>query len=338
MFTINNNISNFYSDYSKYLSDNCTIGNDYLSAASAVDVFSPNCEILYYRSKLLSKSKKHTYCIIPSIFNSPEIFFFNKEINFIHYLNLSGDVYLINWLDVNSQDFLLDDYVKESTNIIDYITCKEEGIKVDLVGHCIGANIALAVSVLHQDHIRTLTLLTIPWDFTHLHPAINLYKMFGLDNVVQALPYVPKIYIKILFFLLFPDYFHTKLHKYFDTISEVSKADFIKIEHWLMSGCNLTRATYNQIINNFVINNDLPNNRWVIDDIIIDPRILDIDVFLLIAEKDRLVPYNSISYLHKSLKSVKLIEVSGGHISYLISSNIHKFLDEHKLWLGEKNE
>ncbi len=85
-----------------------------------------------------------TFLIIPSIFNSPEIFFLARDKSFIENLRSYGEVYLIDWLEIEEPKYLLDDYVHKIIEVIDNLKIKD----INLIGHCIGGNLAIATNVL----------------------------------------------------------------------------------------------------------------------------------------------------------------------------------------------
>ncbi|MFP3012405.1 MAG: alpha/beta fold hydrolase [Rickettsia sp.] len=268
----------------------------------------------------------NTFLIIPSIFNSPEIFFLARDKNFIENLRSYGEVYLIDWLEIEEPKYLLDDYVHKIIEVIDNLKIKD----INLIGHCIGGNLAIAAKILIPKFIKTLTLLTCPWDFSHFFYIRMLHRYLKLDSGIENLPIIPKIHIQILFFLLFPDYFNAKLKKFFSITSYKEQELAFRIEHWLMSGNNISKGVYNQIMQNILDENMFINLKWKIDNFIIDPSLIDCPVYIVGAEDDQIVPKSSILSLQKLLKNSKLIEVKGGHISYLINDKLDKLFKEYE--------
>ncbi|ABV75398.1 Poly-beta-hydroxybutyrate polymerase [Rickettsia akari str. Hartford] len=317
---------------------------------------------------------KHKFLIIPSIFNSPEIFFLARGKNFIENLRNYGEVYLIDWLEIEEPKYLLDDYVHKIIEVIDSLKIKD----INCIGHCIGGNLAIATNVLIPKFIKTLTLLTCPWDFSHFFYIRMLHRCLKLDSGIENLPTIPKIHIQILFFLLFPNYFNAKLKKFCSITSDQEQELAFRIEHWLTSGNNISKGVYNQIIQNILDKNMFINLKWQIDNrslqkfayrkefggdterstasyiniredastgstyklplevelpkrsnFIIDPSLIDCPVYIVAAEDDQIVPKSSILSLQKLLKNSKLIEVKGGHISYLINSKLDKLFKEY---------
>ncbi|ADE30294.1 poly-beta-hydroxybutyrate polymerase [Rickettsia prowazekii str. GvV257] len=336
----NNKLQEYFDLYNNYTKTN-NLGNKYLKSGEIV-IQAEHYRVLYYSVSsygLLTKSSNgqykkldvqyntNTFLIIPSIFNSPEIFFLARDRSFIDNLRRYGEVYLIDWLQIEESQYCLDDYVNEIIEVIDILKIKD----INLIGHCIGGNLAIAANVLMPQFIKTLTLLTCPWDFSHFFYIRMLYSYLKLDSSIVNLSIIPKIHIQILFFLLSPDCFNTKLKKFFSITSDKEQELAFRIEHWLMSGHNISKGVYNQIIQNILYENMFINLKWKINNFIIDPSLIDCSVYIVSAENDQIVPKSSILTLQKLLQNSKLIEVKGGHISYLINDKLDKLLKEYTL-------
>ena len=270
------------------------------------------------RDSVSPRNDGKTFLIIPSIFNSPEIFFLSRNKSFIENLREQGEVYLIDWLEVKEPNYLLDDYVHKIVEVINNLNVNN----INLIGHCIGGNLAIAANIIASKSIKTLTLLTCPWDFSHFFYVKMLHQYLKLDAYVENLPLIPKIHIQILFFLLFPDYFQVKLDKFFSLTSEKEQELAFRIENWLMSGHDIPSNTYNQIMQNILGENMFMNLKWKVDGTVIDPGVITCPVYIVAAKNDQIVPESSILSLQKLFKSSTLIEVPGGHISYLINDKL----------------
>lgn len=291
------------------------LGQQYLNRADEKKALSENVRLLYYKG---DSKADCVFLVVPSIFNSPEILFLNRgERNFIDYLKQLGDVYLIDWLEVKDADnHSLNEYVIEAVKVIKHLHDKTGNV-INLIGNCIGGNIALAAAVLEPKHIKTLTLLTTPWDFSHFSLATLLHKSFNFDGLIGPLSHVPKIYTQILFFLLFPHYFNAKLAKFF-TSSGKNRRLFFEVENWLISGHNLPKATYFQLIEKVLTANMFADKQWVINGKTIDPGLFTKPVCQVVAKDDQMVPLSSILPLQRCFKNSILLDTEGGHISYLL--------------------
>jgi len=324
-------IEQFFADYRTYTS-NFEIGLKHISEASEILDFSKNCEILHYKS--LAPLNSRIFVIVPSIFNSIEILFLNKQAHFIERLQVLGSVYIIKWREIEDLEFNLDDYVLKAVEVIKHIH-QRTSKNISLIGHCIGGNIAIAASLLvvKENLVENLTLLTVPWNFSHFKHLGSFHKIFNLDEKLETLNVVPAIYTKILFFMLAPDYFNLKIDKYFDLTNAKDKQLFMEVEHWLMSGISIPKATYFQIIRDIMIENKPAKNQWIIDNVKVTCESLKLPVFIMIAKNDQLVPKSSILPLYNGIKNVNLMEVSGGHISYLVGPVLSEFFKQYNNWL-----
>ncbi|HJD59150.1 MAG TPA: alpha/beta fold hydrolase [Rickettsia endosymbiont of Omalisus fontisbellaquei] len=326
-----NKLQEYFDLYNNYTKTH-KLGNKYLKSGKIV-MQTEHYRLICYKmdSRLRGNdidrgNDSRTFLIIPSIFNSPEIFFLARDKSFIENLRSYGEVYLIDWLEVKEPKYLLDDYVHKIIEVIDSLKIKD----INLIGHCIGGNLAIATKIIVPKKVETLTLLTCPWDFSHFFYIRMLHKYLKLDYYVENLPMIPKIHIQILFFLLFPDYFNAKLNKFFSITSDKEQELAFRIETWLMSGNNISKGVYNQIMQNILDENMFMNLKWKIDNFIIDPSLIDCPVYIVVSEDDQIVPKSSILPLQKLLKNSKLIEVKGGHISYLINDKLIDLFKEYE--------
>lgn len=323
----------YLDDYQEFSSQN-NLGNKFLAKADLTINFSRNCRILQYNKTRFSSTElpAKVFLVVSSIFNSPEILFINKEQGFIDNLRQLGEVYLINWLEISDAAFALDDYVKEIVSVLKFLESTKKA-KINLIGHCIGGNLALAAGIIAPHPLASLTLLTTPWDFSHLTIISKLHQQLNLDSQIKNLPVIPKIYLQILFFLLAPEYLSTKLDKYFKLTTIKDKQLFFQVEHWLMSGNALPSATYFQIIEDMLTKNVQEKGQWLINGKIIDPKLFNKPVCHLLAVNDKIVPENSILPLHKKLKNSIMIKLRVSHINYLISNKIQLFFEQYAKWL-----
>jgi len=318
---------NFYLDeYNKFIKDN----NEFYYTSLAKEVFSESeiCQILRYPSTV--KGSQKVFLIVTSIFNSPEIFFVNQDNNWLANLQKLGDVYLANWTESKKQ-MRLENYAAELSDSI-VLLQKQTSKKVHLIGHCIGGVIALGSASLNPEKIESLSLLTTPWDYSHFYNPIMWQKSLCLDLAIQNYEFIPKVYLQILFFMLFPDQFCQKMSKYFSLKNKEDKEKYMKVEGWLQSGQNLSRSMYNEIINDLGQQNMLIKNNWSINGKVIDLRDVSFPVCIIAAKRDKIAPLSSMQSLQNSIKNITLIEVDGGHISYLIN-NDNRFQKEYMEWL-----
>lgn len=284
-------------------------------------------------------SNKDLFLIVPSIFNSPEIFFLSGENNFVQNLRKNGEVYLVNWKETDTQ-LKIEDLVQELQKIICFIKNNNQK-NIHLIGHCIGGNICVAIAQ-HLNNvivstfetkisISSLSLLTTPWNFSHFGNLRLIIENLGLENALKDSELIPKIYVQIMFFLMFPSQYKKKIDKYF-ALSHDSRQLFLHVEDWLQSGISIPKSLYLQIIEEFCLNNTLYNGEWRVNGSIVDPKQINIPTCIIYAKKDQIVPYSSTVPLQKMIKNSTLIEVEGGHVAYLTSPG-SEFQQQYNNWL-----
>ncbi len=294
----------------------------YFALSLAVNYNSEIANLMRYESL---GSKDNIFLIVPSIFNSPEILFLSGENNFVQNLRKNGEVYLINWRETNNQ-LKIEDLIAELQKIINFVRKNNEK-KIHLIGHCIGGNICVAAA---QDRtcgmpssvnqtldssevlleipfktglgISSLSLLTTPWDFSHFGNLTLILESFGLENAVKEADLIPKIYVQIMFFLMFPLQYKEKIDKYF-ALAPDSKELFLQVEDWLQSGISIPKSLYLQIIEEFCLNNILYNKEWKVNESLVDPERIDIPTCIIYAKGDQIVPYSSIVPLQRMIKN-----------------------------------
>ncbi len=279
-------------------------------------------KLFLFKSRQNSKEK---ILIVPSFFNSPEILLFNEEESYIDYLRLFGDVYLIQWQEVQA-NLALVDYVKELSNIMSAFPEIPH-----LVGHCIGGNLALFSEIINPC-AKSLTLLTTPWDYSHFKQAVFVSELLQMRESIKNLTKLPKIYLQIMFFMLMPNQYKDKLHKYFTLDSALAKQKYLRIEEWLQSGIDLPYSLYNEILDQLILKNSLLNKSLYINNkqILLDK--IKIPTCIIVAKNDQIVPVKSMMILQKEIEKCTMIEIEGGHISYLVNNDLN-FKKQYRNWL-----
>ena len=293
------------------------IGQKHIASADRVFTVSDSCQVTFYQSE-----KSMVFFIVPSILNSPEIFFINNGSSFIDNLKEFGSVYLINWIQVDNIEHDIEDYIKDAELALRSVL-KTQSNQVNLIGHCLGGNILLGINAEMQNTASSITLLTTPWDFSHFRS--NLLATGIFDKIILELPKVPKMYTNMLFFMAFQDEFKSKIDRYFDTKNTENKSIFFEIEHWIISGNEVTPTTYKKL------KQVITSGRFVTRNL----QQIHVPVLLVGAQSDKLVPINSILPLQKLLKNSTLLTMQGGHIKYFIEKDSRSFFEKFKPWIEE---
>lgn len=144
----------YQEDFVNYIFGN-RVAKDYKLQGKQCSYDSDICSLWLFETDVESEQ---CFVVVPSLFNSSEILFFNEEQNYIEYLQQFGKVYLIEWLEA-IRPMSLSDYADLVVRGLQFVknttTCR-----INLVGHCIGGNLAI-LSALKFRCINSLTLLKI---------------------------------------------------------------------------------------------------------------------------------------------------------------------------------
>lgn len=330
MFSFCNELHKIYQeDYCKYLNVERRWDNYKLKAIKS-DYSSMLCNLWLFKSSI---SSNQNFVIVPSLFNSPEILLFNHSQNYIEYVRSFGDVYLIEWKE--TKDALkLSDYAQDVASVLSF-TKDISSSETHLIGHCIGGNIAIFSAFIYNN-IKSLTLLTTPWDYSHFAAPYFLSESLQIKKAIQGLDTVPKIYMQMMFFMLFPSHYQTKVNKYFALKTQEAREKYLRIEQWLQSGIEIPVSVYNEILDEIIAKNALTSNTIYINDQSVSLEKIDVPTCIISAKDDQIVPISSIVPLQKGIKKSTLISVEGGHINYLVN-NDQKFKKRYTQWLCNQN-
>lgn len=305
---------------------------DHRTHAAANSVFNDFCSIIHFNS--LKTTAKRIFLLTPSVFNSPNILSIGHPHDIITNLRNFGEVYLIEWLEIKNPNVNLNDYTIAVANVLEFISLKHEQ-EIDLVGHCLGANLAITASILKQNLVSSIILMSVPWDFTYLKGAKEIYSKLKFGHAIDSLNQVPALYFQLLFFLIQPESFKQKIDYYHDQKENLDKETFFAIEHWQFSGHDLPRALYNQLMEDFIQSNIMFRNQWVVQDHTINPSLITKPVMMIIGTKDKIVPTHSSRPLCNIIPNVTLFEYNTGHIGYLVGSQREHFMLDLHEWINK---
>lgn len=312
-----------FEEYKKdYLSFN--VQENHRHFASNIRNFDDYISLVYYAP--LHKNTEKIFVIIPSIFNSPDILSIGRPSDIITRLRSLGSVFLIEWQEVQNPNAQISNYIESSNRLLSELA-SEYLQKIDLIGHCLGGNIALASNVLMgPEVINRLVLLSTPWDFSFLVEFRKVHQNLSLDNSVRDLENIPALYFQILFFLMNQSSFEEKIDYYIGCKENVDIGHFFAIEKWQFSGHPLPRALYIELMDDIIARNIMFNNMWKVGSDIIDPSVITNEVVIITGSRDMVVPVNASKILLNIIQQSRYFEYNTGHIGYLVGSQKEHFM------------
>lgn len=332
------NIASIIKKFNKYRSDYEKFSDtlSYKNFATNSIKFDSVISLLYFEN---IKKSDRVFVVVPSIFNSPNILNIGRPQDLITKLKSLGKVYLIEWQEVIDPNHKLEDYVKSLNMALKKIS-SHHNIKINLIGHCLGANFTIASAIIEESILNSLLILSPPWDFSFLYNHKKLYDYFEINNQISKLDHIPALYFQIMFFLMSSHNVFKKIQNYSGNILYTTKENFFEIERWQLSGHDIANATYLELINNVIDQNIMLNNMWVLDNKIINPSFINIPVMMAIGTKDQIVPKESSEVLSKIISQITKFEYNTGHIGYLVGSQKEHFMIDLENWIKmvDKNE
>ncbi len=317
IFDILNNLDKYRVDY-----QNSPKKAGYKEFADSIRDFDDAISLVSFSS---SVDSNRIFLIVPSLFNSPNILNIGYPFDVITNLRSLGRVFLIDWKEVKDPNYKLCKYVSSSCKLLSELS-EIFNQKIDLIGHCLGGNIALATTILKPLVINSITLLSTPWDFSFLSEFRKMHKKLDLDYAVRDLDHIPAVYFQILFFLMNQSSFAEKIESYLNNKNTQQMDDFFAIEQWQFSGNDLPRGLYIEIMDDIIERNVTYNNLWKIGDITIDPSLINKQAIIVTGKKDKIVPNDSSKALGEILQHSTKFEYDTGHIGYLVGSQRKYFM------------
>ncbi|MGE3713961.1 MAG: alpha/beta fold hydrolase [Alphaproteobacteria bacterium] len=208
--------------------------------------------------------------------------------------------------------------------------CKTTGQPVTLAGYCMGGVFSLAAAQLMPKKVSALALLATPWDFhckafaPYLLDSSYQQMMAGM---LKGMPIVPSAMIQSLFYLTDPLVFEHKFSRFFsmDPKSAAAK-EFLALEHWVNDGVPMTVKLAHDCLLGWAQGNQLAKGMWEVAGKTIDPKKLNIPLFMAIPKNDHVVPYDCAVSLANMMKNPFMVYPDTGHVSMVMGSRAQKEL------------
>jgi polyhydroxyalkanoate synthase subunit PhaC len=263
--------------------------------------------------------------VVPSLINRFDILDLDRDHSFLHALAERGlRPLVVDWDSPGDQekDFALADYVEKRLDpILDFVTAENQ--TCNLIGYCMGGNLALAMAILKPEKIRSLTLLATPWNFHQPDALLGpQFKHFAaqMEPYLQTLGYLPAEIVQSLFAGFQPTHVVTKFIEFsaFDPASAEAR-HFVLLEDWLNDGVPLTANVARECLKDWYGDNRPGKIEWRIGGKTVDPRVLTMPSYVVVPGKDRIVPPESALPLAKLLPQSTLHEPMMGHIGMIAS-------------------
>lgn len=273
-------------------------------------------KLKYFRS---AKADASPILIIPSVINKSDILDINPSRSLCNFLKAHHHIYLLDWSSP-IEDFTASTYIEDIIKFARLIH-KKHRRQVNLMGYCLGGNLAIASYFHLEQFIDKMVFVATPWDFSKLnYQAPQMLK--------SGISYIPSALITLFINSINSDKIIEKYLTFQDKV--LLKDDrqlFFQVEHWTNNGLNLSYSVAKMILEDFYNYNLTFHGRWKIKDMIIDARQIKTPCLVITTNNDRIVSHQCSSALASFLPKATLIESSLGHVGVIISKK-----SDSKVW------
>ena len=262
--------------------------------------------------------------IIPSLVNRFTILDLQPDHSFVKFLAQSGfRPLVVDWdsPQESEKNFSLEDYV--SQRLKPALDIAANGGKVHVIGYCMGGNLALALSALVPEKVKSLSLLATPWDFSAGCEASGLDGS-TLERCLRLWEpgndYLPVEAVQSVFTAFQPLHAYRKFSAFsaYDQ-SSLEAARFVLTEDWLNDGVPLTIPAARESFGDWYARNVTMRNDWTICGSKINPKEVMLASFVVVPVNDRIVPPQSSEPLAHMLPHSTCLMPAMGHIGIMAS-------------------
>ncbi|CAO5680298.1 MAG: Poly(3-hydroxyalkanoate) polymerase subunit PhaC [Holosporales bacterium] len=276
-------------------------------------------EIIHY-TPIKRKTYEQPILIIPPWINKYYIFDLTKEKSFILYtLEKGADVFVISWKNPNENDknLTLEYYVNEGIETAITFINKD----LHLVGFCLGGVATCIATLAHKkNHIKSLTLLATPIDFSKLIELQNYIRPLNFKDYKKSI--LKKGYkcgkdLLRIFCLMRAEnmIMDNIVHQYYLN-KKPAPNPFL---YWNMDATNLPARMHIDYLEKFFYKNQLFKGIYQHQGEKLSFKNLKIPIFVLMTEKDHIVPKeSSLGLLNFNIDATYVLAGSG-HIAGVIN-------------------
>lgn len=275
----------------------------------------------------------------PELTRAPVLLVVPSLVNRYHILDLDTERSLLRWLVGQGIRPLLVDWGapgrhEGAMTVADYIARLAVmarraqqlagGRGLHVLGHCLGGNLALGLAAAKPALVRSLILLSTPWDFHAGDRRLGEYaaaawREWGAMSLEGDL--VPAQFVQSLFALLQPWAVTEKFRQLSCAPLDAAKLRrFVLVEDWLNDGVPLTRPVCREIIEEWYGANRPGRGAWRVGDVLLRPRNITVPTLVVVPERDHIVPAAAAAALARQLPGATALHLPLGHIGMIVGA------------------
>ncbi len=239
--------------------------------------------------------------LVPSLINKSNILDLHPKQSMLRWFAEQGvHAYLLDWgtpAQSDDAEITMDELITSKLcEAIRHISTLYSQ-KIHVLGYCMGGTFCLGAYPFVSDHVRSLSLLSSPWDFHaqdyELARSVRI-SSHGARAQIDAHGALPAYIIQGLFAGVDPRHVAQKFKKFAHMDPASFEAElFICVEDWLNDGVDVPHNVASYCIQKWFMDNVTQHNDWCIQGTKIIPSLFDASLLLVTPEHDKIVPPNS---------------------------------------------
>ncbi len=288
--------------------------------------------------------------LVYALIKRPFILDLQKGRSVIESLTNQGfDVYFIDWIPPNASDSWrgFDAYVNgDVANAVRAVQIHSGIERIHLLGYCFGALLSLMYTALHQDNIKNLVTLTIPFDMSNRDlPITNFADAMNpaiADTITALYGNCPAWMMNSFFTAMNPT--HHMIDKYVGRYKNQSRENYAEtfelFEKWMASDVPLAGQIFRELSNELSRENKLYRDLMKVGEEVVKLKNIVAPLLNVIADHDDVVHPNASKPLPEFVGSEdkRNLHFPTGHIGAAVSGPaIKKLWPEIGKWLKDRD-
>ncbi len=271
--------------------------------------------------------------VIPSLINRYWILDLDERHSLLRFMAEAGlRPLVVDWGEPGEEEkaFSISDYLKRRLEPISDFIAADISPLHSVLGYCMGGLLALALQQLlsgrqeTRGRVNALALLAVPWDFHAagiLPPEMFIHMATEMEPCLEDCGHLPVEAMQALFAFLQP----TQAMRKFSSFANIDHGGeearrFVLAEDWLNDGVPLASRVARECLGGWYGQNLTGNGLWTVEGQAVDPSSFGIPAFVVVPQRDRIVPPESALPLAEMMQDVTLREPPLGHIGLLASA------------------
>lgn len=259
------------------------------------------------------------------------------------------EVYLIDWLPPTRADAWrgFDSYVNgEVANAVRAVQISEGVEQVNVLGYCFGALLSLIYTALHQENVKNLVTLTIPFDMgvrdLPVYKLIDAMSDATVDLVTSLYGNCPAWMINSQFTAMSPT--HHAFDKYVGLYRNAEREGYAEMfelfERWMQSDVPLAGRIFSEMVKDIFKRNALKRAEFRVGGRLVDLGRVTAPLLNVVAEHDDVVHRRSSLGVpdHVASADTRNLTFPTGHLGAVVSAGaIAKLWPQVGRWMAERD-